>query len=134
MWEVEGEVGAHQFPLVRLIYVHQACFGQGRPHDRQYFSCYLFCISCIWDKICLYILYFEEKNPVFILYFGNHSITGLHKGITETLFPCSTTLFFGPPKEKGPIRSLLSGCMSVCLSVTKINLVNFLNFGSYDFF
>ena len=24
--EVEGEVGAHQFPLVRLIYVHQACF------------------------------------------------------------------------------------------------------------
>ena len=42
----------------------------------------LSCISCIWDKICMYILYFEEKNPVFILYFGNHSITGLPSRIS----------------------------------------------------
>ena len=44
------------------------------------------------------------------------------------------TRFFGPPKGKGPIRSLLYVCPSVCMYVTKINFVNFLKIGSYDFF
>merc|ERR1712212_828561 len=48
--------------------------------------------------------------------------------------PDRASTLFGPPKGKGPIRSLSSVCMSVCMSVTKINLVNFLKIGSYDFF
>ena len=39
---------------------------------------------------------------------------------------------FCTPAREGPIRSLVSVCMSVCLYVTKINFGNFLNFGSYD--
>ena len=42
------------------------------------------------------------------------------------------TCFWTPVRE-GPIRSLLY-VWDVCVDVTKINFVNFLKIGSYDFF
>ena len=41
---------------------------------------------------------------------------------------------FWTPEGKGPIRSLWSVCIYVCVYVTKINLVNFLKIGAYIFF